>query len=139
MNKRYIFILICILSWALVFLDRWQIRNEQIFYNIDTEKQEEKFIQTEQLLDSIMINFDDIKQQTQSDKAIIPELIKANTRKRKNEYVEENSTDAVAMQMIMPVENNQRLIENYENKIYFMTLEIQKLQQHIDSLESKNN
>jgi len=140
MIKRYIFIAFFILIVSLIFWDRWQMRSEQKTFKIDTEYQEEKFIQAEQLIDSMIVTFDNVKTYTQVDTVFISIPSNSNSPKKNVtiKKVEEPNVEAKEIVMIKQPDN-QMIIDEYENKIYFLQLEIQRLKQYIDSLESKNN
>jgi hypothetical protein len=117
------------------------MRSEQKTFKIDTKYQEEKFNQAEQLLDSMMINFDNVKSYTQIDTVFIPTLVNNKSTKKEIvpiEKVEEYNVEVKEMLMVQQPDN-QRVIDEYENRIYFLQLEIQRLRYYIDSLESKNN
>jgi FtsZ-interacting cell division protein ZipA len=140
MIKRYIFIAFFILIVSLIFWDRWQMRSEQKTFKIDTEYQEEKFIQAEQLIDSMIVTFDNVKTYTQVDTVFISIPSNSNSPKKNVtiKKVEEPNVEAKEIVMIKQPDN-QRLIDEYENTIHFLQLEIQRLRYYIDSLESKNN
>jgi hypothetical protein len=139
MSKIYVFIFF-VFVLGLIQWDRSYIRSEQKIVIIDTEYQEEKFNHAEQLLDSMMINLDNVKSYTKVDTVFIsiPVNGKSTKKNTKIEKVEEYNVEVKEMLMVQHPDS-QRAIDEYENRIYFLQLELQRLRYYIDSLESKNN
>jgi hypothetical protein len=134
MNNRYILFAIVFVILSIFIFDRLHINSEQQKFKTYNYNQEKKFYNAEKFLDSLSDNICNIKAENQIDTVFvhITEKIKEKIKITDSTTKFEEETYVIKS---MSIDNSVQTY--YENQIFYLQNEIQRLNNIVDSLQTE--